>query len=79
LIQNNILKSDDIRFFLGYSGWDTNQLSSELRSNTWILSENSYEKGILEKVNTSFWKDKMLELGGDYSIWSNAPENPSYN
>ena len=27
----------------------------------------------------SFWKEKMLELGGEYSIWSNAPENPNYN
>tara|TARA_B110000483_G_scaffold142893_1_gene170742 strand:+ start:934 stop:1494 length:561 start_codon:yes stop_codon:yes gene_type:complete len=79
LIQNDRLNSDDIRFFLGYSGWETNQLTSELRSNTWILSENNLHKSIIEKVNTSFWKEKMLELGGNYRIWSNAPENPSYN
>ena len=79
LIQQNKLDSNDIRFFLGYSGWETNQLSSELLAHTWILSENMHHKTIIEKVNTSFWKEKMLELGGDYSIWSNAPENPSYN
>tara|TARA_B110000967_G_scaffold206095_1_gene252014 strand:+ start:703 stop:1263 length:561 start_codon:yes stop_codon:yes gene_type:complete len=79
LIQNNELDSNDIRFFLGYSGWETNQLTSELLAHTWILSENIYRKTIIEKVNTSFWKEKMLELGGDYTIWSNAPENPSYN
>jgi putative transcriptional regulator len=76
LIKKDQLKGEDIRFFLGYSGWETNQLTSELRSNTWILSENMHRKRIIEKVNTSFWKEKMLELGGDYSIWSNAPENP---
>ena len=79
LIKKDQLKGEDIRFFLGYSGWETNQLTSELRSNTWILSENMHRKRIIEKVNTSFWKEKMLELGGDYSIWSNAPENPAYN
>ena len=79
LIKQDQLKGEDIRFFLGYSGWETNQLTSELRSNTWILSENMHRKRIIEKVNTSFWKEKMLELGGDYSIWSNAPENPTYN
>ena len=79
LIKKDQLKDEDIRFFLGYSGWETNQLTSELRSNTWILSENMHRKRIIEKVNTSFWKEKMLELGGDYSIWSNAPENPTYN
>jgi putative transcriptional regulator len=25
------------------------------------------------------WKKKMKKLGGDYELWSNAPENPSYN
>jgi putative transcriptional regulator len=50
-----------------------------LRSNTWILSKNIYNNQIIEKVNNSFWKEQMLELGGDYTIWSNAPENPSYN
>ena len=79
LIKKDQLKGEDIRFFLGYSGWETNQLTSELRSNTWILSENMHRKRIIEKVNTSFWKEKMLELGGDYSSWSNAPENPTYN
>lgn len=79
LIKKDQLKGEDIRFFLGYSGWETNQLTSELRSNTWILSENMHRKQIIDKVNTSFWKEKMLELGGDYSIWSNAPENPAYN
>lgn len=79
LIQQNKLDSNDIRFFLGYSGWETNQLTSELLAHTWILSENKDHKTIIEKVNTSFWKEKMLELGGEYSIWSNAPENPSFN
>lgn len=79
LIINRQLNPFDIRFFLGYSGWENNQLSSELRSNTWILSKNMYNKQIIEKVNNNFWKEQMLELGGDYSIWSNAPENPSCN
>ncbi|MEX0360101.1 MAG: YqgE/AlgH family protein, partial [Allomuricauda sp.] len=24
-------------------------------------------------------KEKMVELGGDYLLWSNSPENPSLN
>ena len=43
------------------------------------VSENIYNKEIISKPCNSFWREKMLELGGDYSIWSNAPENPSYN
>ncbi|NNK86930.1 MAG: YqgE/AlgH family protein [Flavobacteriaceae bacterium] len=73
------LNQTNIRFFLGYSGWDTDQLHDELSSNSWILTENIYSSGIIERSSQTFWKEKMLELGGEYSIWSNAPEDPSYN
>lgn len=73
------ITDSDIRFFLGYSGWEPMQLEKELESNSWVVSENIYEKSLIEKSNDAFWKEKMMELGGDYSIWSNAPENPSYN
>ena len=79
LIADNQITENDIRFFLGYSGWDANQLENELEANSWLISENIYEKNIIEKNYASFWKEKMLELGGEYSIWSNAPENPNYN
>jgi putative transcriptional regulator len=79
LINHGKLNEKDIRFFLGYSGWDANQLISELNSNSWIVIDNIYKNSIIEKIDTTFWKEKMLELGGDYSIWSNAPENPSFN
>jgi len=78
-IANNTIKENDIRFFLGYSGWEINQLKEELKANSWVISENIYKKNIIEKSHETFWKEKMLELGGEYSIWSNAPENPSFN
>ena len=79
LLKNNSIKATDIRFFLGYSGWNSNQLETELKSNSWVVTENIYKKTIIEKDYESFWKEKMLEFGGEYSIWSNAPENPNYN
>ncbi len=79
LIADKTIKNNDIRFFLGYSGWDANQLEDELKANSWLVSENIYAQNIIEKDYASFWKEKMLELGGEYSIWSNAPENPNYN
>lgn len=78
-ISNHTIKENDIRFFLGYSGWDTDQLEEELKANSWVITENIYKKNIIEKDYQSFWKEKMLEFGGEYSIWSNAPENPSFN
>ena len=79
LIAKQIINENDIKFFLGYSGWDADQLENELKTNSWLVTENIYKNQIIEKNYESFWKEKMLEFGDSYSIWSNAPENPNYN
>lgn len=78
-IESQEIKSNEIKFFLGYSGWATNQLEDELESNSWLLTDNSYQKSLLVKSDSDFWKEKMIELGGEYSLWANAPEDPSLN
>lgn len=79
LINEGKIKKNNIRFFLGYTGWDAQQLENEMAANSWIVSKNGYENRIIGKSTTHFWKEKILELGGDYVIWSNAPENPILN
>ncbi|SFW25777.1 YqgE/AlgH family protein [Cellulophaga fucicola] len=79
LINDNTITHKDIRFFLGYSGWDSLQLDFELSSKSWIVTRNIYKSAILEKCTIDLWKEKMDELGGDYLLWSNAPENPALN
>jgi putative transcriptional regulator len=79
LINTGKITSNNIRFFLGYSGWDAEQLQNELDSNSWIISENDLRNKIIGKPSNDFWREKIMEQGGDYLIWSNAPENPMYN
>ncbi len=79
LINNSQIDKSNIRFFLGYTGWDSNQLDSEMKAKAWILTSNNSQKNIIGKPTTHFWKEKIMELGGDYLIWSNAPEDPMSN
>jgi putative transcriptional regulator len=79
LINNGKINKNNIRFFLGYTGWEENQLQLEMISNSWIVAANSYKNKIIGKSSAQFWKEQILELGGDYMIWSNAPENPYLN
>tara|TARA_R110002167_G_scaffold335521_1_gene542837 strand:- start:1485 stop:2045 length:561 start_codon:yes stop_codon:yes gene_type:complete len=79
LINNKLISEEDIRFFLGYSGWSSLQLDQELSSKSWIVLKNEYESAIIQKSSVAFWKEKMIELGGNYLLWSNAPENPNLN
>ncbi len=79
LINSNQIEPEDIKFFLGYSGWGEQQLNDELASHAWVITKNTHKNQLISKCSNEFWKEKMLEMGGEYSIWSNAPENPSYN
>jgi putative transcriptional regulator len=79
LLQEDKLDENQIRFFLGYSGWANEQLDQELQVNSWVVIPNEYKNDIIGKYNQDFWKEKMIEFGGDYVIWSNAPEDPSLN
>jgi len=79
LINTNAISEEDIRFFLGYTGWSSLQLDKELTSKSWAILPNKYESNIIQKAPGAFWKENMLTLGGDYLLWSNTPENPSLN
>lgn len=52
------VSEEDIRFFLGYSGWDATQLDDELSGNSWIVLENEDKNNIIGKSSESFWKEK---------------------
>ncbi len=73
------ITKNNIRFFLGYTGWDKQQLEKEMESKAWIIAANKDESKILEKTSLGFWKEKITELGGEYLLWSNAPDNPNSN
>ena len=79
LINNGVVKKENVRFFLGYTGWHPKQLENEIESNAWIVSENYQKNKLINKSSSDFWEKKMNELGGDYVIWSNAPEDPALN
>lgn len=78
LLAENKIKSTEIRFFLGYSGWGTHQLEDELLNNSWFVSENDFEN-IFSADNESLWKNKLMEKGGEYKIWANAPNDIHLN
>ena len=73
------ISKENIRFFFGYSGWDTHQLEEELNDNSWIIVENELQSKIIAKNSQNFWKEKLNEIGGEYIYFSNSPENPALN
>jgi putative transcriptional regulator len=79
LINSGKITKNNIRFFLGYTGWEEDQLAAEMEESSWILAKNNYQNKIIGKSASHFWKKQIMELGGNYQIWSNLPENPALN
>lgn len=82
LIKSYILQGNKvdgcIRFFLGYSGWESEQLATELKENTWIVSEE--DKTYLMKENIKdMWRKALERLGSKYEAWSRFPQIPAFN
>jgi len=78
LLNDKKVNKDDIRFFLGYSGWTQNQLKEELSESNWVIVENKYPN-LLSVKSDEIWKNQLLNFGGEYQIWANAPKNPALN
>ncbi len=78
LISINKITSDDIRFFIGYSGWSPNQLEGELESNSWVVTRTDV-KEVLKAKADKVWNKIVLSLGEDYAHWVNFPVDPNLN
>ena len=79
LINENKIKLDEIKFFLGYSGWDENQLENEINSSSWIIKNTKTNNKLIIGNCENIWENSMIELGENYILWKNSPENPNHN
>jgi putative transcriptional regulator len=78
LINLGIILPGEIRFFLGYSGWDSGQLEREIKENSWLVDDIESSL-LLKELGTESWVEFVKKVGKRYTIWENFPENPSLN
>lgn len=78
LITAGLVPEDDIRFFVGYSGWDSGQLERELKENSWLVTDAD-EELVLSDLHQESWVEFVRKAGSQYSMWENFPENPAMN
>ncbi len=79
LIKADPKRINEVRFFIGYAGWDFEQLNNEMKDHSWIAVTNITEKEILSTSSDHFWKDCMTKQGSKFEMISNFPLNPNEN
>ena len=65
-----------LRVYAGYAGWGPGQLDTELEAEAWIIEpaqpEDPFGDGDL-------WAEALLRKGGQYTLLSTMPADPSLN
>jgi putative transcriptional regulator len=79
LINTRALAEEDIRFFVGYSGWSAGQLLDELKEKSWIVFQNTTPELIFETPPPHLWQEVLRLMGGKFKLISNYPTDPRLN
>lgn len=67
------ITANDVRFFVGYCGWDVGQLAEEIKANSWILV-NGANRALFHTPTTNLWKSILRNMGGIYQKMADEPD-----
>ena len=78
LMSGGLVQESNFRFFVGYSGWEPEQLDRELQEESWVIAKKPAR--VVMSVRTSdLWTRIVRSLGKDYVPWTRFPIDPSLN
>ncbi|HNM25389.1 MAG TPA: YqgE/AlgH family protein, partial [Saprospiraceae bacterium] len=73
-----LIEPPNIRFFVGYSGWSSGQLSEELGYGSWVQAD--MDANYLFKIQPDkLWSQVMYNKGNLYEVIADLPEHMSWN
>ena len=78
MIMSGAIGAHEIRFFVGYSGWDKDQLISELIDEAWYITEIN-GLPLLDADADNLWSLALKSMGGPYANLVNFPVDPNLN
>jgi putative transcriptional regulator len=79
MVQNKQLTQQEVKFFVGYSGWSSGQLLDELKLNSWIISRNVDVQQIFNTDSEKLWQEVLDGMGGKFKVISKFPVDPRLN
>jgi putative transcriptional regulator len=78
LIESELIKPKNIRFFLGYSGWDPGQLYDEIDTGSWIIEE-IHANYIFKEAPEKLWKQILINKGNTFSVIAQMKDSTRVN
>ncbi len=78
LISSRLIQPENIRFFLGYSGWSEGQLENEMEYGSWVVAE-MHANYLFKSSPDLLWKEVMTHKGNTYSVIASLPDEVVWN
>jgi putative transcriptional regulator len=78
LIANGLVEAQDIRFFIGYSGWTGGQLEDEMEIRSWVLADMN-PNYLFTSRHKELWSHVMYNKGDVFEIISDIPDTGNWN
>ena len=73
LIQAELVKPENIRFFVGYSGWDEGQLADELQVGSWFVTD-MHANYLFKSHPSLLWQQITHNIGKNYTVIAQMPD-----
>ncbi len=78
LMKTEVIKDNNVKFFVGYSGWSEGQLAEELLEGSWIVDK--MDTNYLFKMRPfNLWQTILHKKGNTYTVIAQMPESTSLN
>ena len=72
MLKDNLISENEVRFFLGYSGWTPNQLENEIVEKSWRITDMTADQ-IFNPVQNHLWDEEIVRINPSYKVWLNMP------
>jgi len=79
LLNEGLISNEEVKLFLGYSGWSPDQLNNEIQQNSWAV-HNSFNIDLAFITDgEDLWKEAIISMGPKYAHIANFPKRPEFN
>lgn len=78
LVESELIKPDNVRFFVGYSGWSGGQLMDEMKSGSWVVAKPDANY-VFKSRHDQLWEQIMNDKGDHFSVISQMPDSNMLN
>lgn len=78
LIDSRLIQPENIRFYVGYSGWTQGQLNDELDVGSWMVTD-MHPNYLFKSKPASLWEEILTTMPDPYSVIAQLPDSVNWN